>query len=313
MDYAEAGVDREASEDTVNIISDILNINTGFSGFFELDGKRFGLTTDGVGTKILVAEALENYSTIGIDCIAMNSNDLIAGGLEPVAFVDYIVVEEPDKDITRGITEGLSIGAEKSDIQIVGGELAVMPEVVNGIDIAGAMFGVQRQETSGEIQSGDYIVGFPSNGIHSNGLTLARKILDNSYSENFSEQKTIGEELLEPTRIYIEILEFIKNKEITINGMSHITGGGFENLTRMGDYSYVLEDPLPVPKIFNIIQKRGGVEDREMYKTFNMGMGFSLVTDSKGAEKITSDTDGDIVGKVKQGSGVKMIDKDIEI
>ncbi|MDY7083164.1 MAG: phosphoribosylformylglycinamidine cyclo-ligase, partial [Halobacteria archaeon] len=234
MDYSDAGVDIEASDSAVGALADELDLSHGdYAGLVELGGYALGLTTDGVGTKILVAEALDDYTTVGIDCIAMNANDLIAMNVEPIAFVDYLVVEEPDKDVSREIGEGLDEGARRAGVSVVGGETAVMPEAVDGVDLAGSCLGVGEPEgviDGSDVEVGDAVVGFPSSGIHSNGLTLARKAVKRRYDygdELPYDSRTIGEELLEPTRIYTEALEIADSFEV--RGVAHITGGGYTN------------------------------------------------------------------------------------
>lgn len=311
MDYSDAGVDVEASESAVAALASQIDLEEGdYAGLFEMDGRVLGLSTDGVGTKVLVAEAVDDYSTIGIDCVAMNANDLIAMNLEPLAFVDYLVVEEPSDRVSREIGEGLSEGAGRAGVIVVGGETAVMPEVVNGVDLAGTCLGAADEGSvvdGSRVEHGDAVVGLPSSGVHSNGLTLARKAVEREYG--YDEplpygSKTVGEELLEPTRIYTEALEVADRFDV--RGMAHITGGGYRNLRRISGHSYVVSDPLPIPPIFDFIKELGGVSEEEMHSTFNMGMGFALVLPDDEAEEAADRFDGEVVGYVEEGEGVEV-------
>jgi phosphoribosylformylglycinamidine cyclo-ligase len=311
MDYAEAGVDIEESDEAVAALAARIGGGDGdYAGLVEHGDEVLALTTDGVGTKILVAEAMDDYSTVGIDCIAMNVNDLIAMNIEPVAFVDYLVVEEPDDRVSEEIGEGLAEGAKRANVRVVGGETAVMPEVVDGVDLAGSCVGTASPDEviDGErVEPGDALVGIPSNGVHSNGLTLARKALTGDDTEAYHKKvpykdATVGDELLEPTRIYTEILEVTRDYDV--RGTAHITGGGFTNLERIADARFVVDNPLPVPPVFELIQERGEVADEEMYRTFNMGTGFVLVVPEDGADNIAETVGGEVIGSVEEGEGV---------
>jgi phosphoribosylformylglycinamidine cyclo-ligase len=313
MDYADAGVDIEESDAAVAALAARIGGGEGdYAGLVEHGDEVLALTTDGVGTKILVAEAMDDYSTIGIDCIAMNVNDLIAMNVEPVAFVDYLVVEEPDDRVSEEIGEGLAEGAERADVRVVGGETAVMPEVVDGVDLAGSCVGTASPEDviDGElVEPGDALVGIPSNGVHSNGLTLARKALTGGDADAYHKKvpykdATVGDELLEPTRIYTEVLEVARDDAYDVRGTAHITGGGFTNLERITEARFVVDNLLPVPPIFNLIQERGEVTDKEMYRTFNMGTGFVLVVPEDEADEMAGAVGGDVIGRVEKGEGV---------
>jgi phosphoribosylformylglycinamidine cyclo-ligase len=310
MDYAEAGVDLEESDDAVAALAARIAGGGGeYAGTFEHGDDTLALTTDGVGTKILVAEAVDDYSTIGIDCVAMNTNDLVAMNVEPLAFVDYLVVEEPDDDVSAEIGEGLAEGAKRADVSVVGGETAVMPEVVDGVDLAGSCVGAADDGIvdGSRIEPGDALVGVPSNGVHSNGLTLARKALTDNEPERYHDEvpyadATVGEELLEPTRIYTAPLEAARQHDV--RGMAHITGGGFTNLERLTDARFVVDDPLPTQPVFDLLSERGDVDQDEMYRTFNMGTGFVLIAPGDEAEDVAATVDGRVIGRVKEGSGV---------
>ncbi len=313
FDYAKAGVDIRKEEKAIKaLVGKIKHIRKGFGepilmGHYAsvIDvGVGLAITTDGVGSKIMVAEALNKFDTIGIDCVAMNVNDLIAIGAEPIAMVDYIAIQKPDERVMEEIAVGLEKGCEIANITLVGGETATLPEMINGIDLVGTAIGVVEKDkiiTGEKIEIGDVIVAIESSGIHSNGLTLARKVVEKSglsYEEEF-DGKTIGEELLTPTRIYIEVLDIVKNYDV--HGLAHITGGGMLNLKRLKNVRFVIDKPLKPQKIFNFIQELGNVDEDEMYRTFNMGMGFMIILPKDEAKKINI---GKIVGYVDEGSGV---------
>ncbi|MDD1678078.1 MAG: phosphoribosylformylglycinamidine cyclo-ligase [Methanomicrobiales archaeon] len=251
-----------------------------FSGLIEYGTQVLALTTDGVGTKILIADQLQDWRTIGIDCIAMNVNDLYVMNVEPVAFVDYIAADTITEEVLEQIGVGLNEGARQANINVVGGETATLKGIIKGLDLAGTCLGIQKKDrvVTGEgIRPGDQIVGIPSSGIHSNGLTLARQIVEDSggYGKNLEGGSTLGEELLRPTRIYHESLKVCA--ACTVHGMAHITGGGLLNFLRLTSYGFDFTDPLPVPAIFRYLQGQGNVSREEMYRTFNMGMGYAFV------------------------------------
>ncbi|WP_297435313.1 phosphoribosylformylglycinamidine cyclo-ligase [Thermococcus sp.] len=244
------------------------------------------MTTDGIGTKTLVTEAVGKFDTIGIDMIAMNVNDLLCVGAEPVALVDYLAVREPDEGMFGEIAKGLYEGARQAGIAIVGGETAVMPDLINGFDLAGTAIGtVQKGEviTGEKIKPGDAVIGIASSGIHSNGLTLARKLLIPKYGLDYDYKgRKLWEWLLEPTRIYVKaILGLIESVEV--HGLAHITGGGLTNLKRLTSHGFSLEMP-PIEGIFRLIYENG-VPLEEMFRVFNMGVGFIAIVpqEEKGA------------------------------
>lgn len=260
---------------------------------------------------------MQRWNTVGIDCIAMNVNDLLAIGAEPVAFVDYLALEKHEEGFAAQIGEGLVKGAEISRMSIVGGETATLPEIIKGFDLAGTCLGIVRKDeiVEGEkVRVGDVIVGVPSTGVHSNGYTLVRKIIEESkYSYHdpcpYDNSKMIGDELLTPTRIYIEILDVLKACEV--HGLAHITGSGLLKLRRVTKLGFDFYDPLEPQDIFKFLQKEGGVEDLEMYRTFNMGMGFLVILPEKDAAKAAEITGGKIVGKIVE-SGIRVKDLVIE-
>jgi phosphoribosylformylglycinamidine cyclo-ligase (EC 6.3.3.1) len=308
LTYADAGVDIDASEAaTAALIGATEGFDGDFAGLLDISDRYLALAADGVGTKLLVAEAVEDYSTIGIDCVAMNANDLVAAGVEPVAFVDYLAVEEPDDETSEQIGDGLAEGADRAGVALVGGETAVMPEVVRGLDIAGTCAGLAAKGAlfPGEATVGDALVGFPSSGIHSNGLTLARQAVTEAheYTDPFppNPDRTIAEELLEPTRIYTDLLDPLRAHDT--RAAAHVTGGGWTNLTRMGDRHYEVTDPFDAQPVFEFVQEAGAVADEEMHRTFNMGTGFVAALAPDDAETVADATDGRVIGKVQDGDG----------
>lgn len=319
--YRESGVDIDLEAQAVKaLVSQLTYRRSGdfsmaseighFAGFITFGKYVLALAVDGVGTKMLIADELGDWSTVGIDCIAMNVNDLYVMNLEPVAFVDYVATDTLSLDQMKQIGIGLNEGARLSNISIVGGETATLKGLVNGLDLAGACLGVQEKDKviSGDLVTpGDLIVGIPSSGIHSNGLTLARRMVSEhgSYHERLPGGKTIGEILLTPTRIYAEVLEL--TKKTVVHGMCHITGGGLLNLTRLSGYGFSIEDPLPPQEIFYWIQEKGAISDAEMYRTFNMGMGYVCIVPEDGVSVVKSVfPDCRVVGRITSDSGVRL-------
>jgi phosphoribosylformylglycinamidine cyclo-ligase len=313
MTYTEAGVDIDASEAATAALVGAVGeeVSAEYAGLIDLGDTYLGLATDGVGTKLLVAEAMGEFSTIGIDCIAMNVNDLVAAGLTPLGFVDYLAVAEPDDAVAEQIGIGLKQGATESDVALVGGETAVMPEVVRGLDLAGTAAGLASEDDlfAGEVRVGNALVGFPSSGIHSNGLTLAREAATRThdYTDPFpddetTEKRAIGEVLLEPTRIYTYLLDALRAHGT--HAAAHITGGGWTNLERLGDFRYEINDLFDPQPVFEFVQREGRVSDREMYSTFNMGTGFVAALDPERAADLMAATDGRVIGRVEHGEGV---------
>jgi phosphoribosylformylglycinamidine cyclo-ligase len=246
------------------------------------------LSTDGVGSKVLVAELARKYDTIGEDCVAMNVNDLICVGATPVGFVDYLASETPlSTGIIEQIGQGLLSGCTKSGIPILGGETAILPDIIRGqngpgLDLAGTAVGVARPGElidGREIRPNDVVLGIASNGIHSNGFTLARKVLFSMYSvsDKLPWETTLGDELLRPTTIYVPHFKALRESDLAIRGIAHITGSGFRKLLRLGKFRYVIEKYPNPPPIFTLIQKIGNVEWKEMFSTFNMGIGLIVI------------------------------------
>jgi phosphoribosylformylglycinamidine cyclo-ligase len=315
MTYAGSGVDIHHENKAIKALSSKISYKrTGlgapltdighYAGLIEFGEYALGLATDGVGSKVLIANEMKRWNTVGIDCIAMNVNDLLAIGAEPLSFVDYLAIAQPDEELMAQIGEGLQKGAQLSRMTIVGGETATLPEIVNGFDLAGTCLGAVKKDdiiTGEKITKGDYLVGVSSNGVHSNGYTLARKIIEQSsynYHDPFpyNPKTTIGDELLIPTRIYIEILDAIK--ECDVHGLAHITGSGLLKLQRITDLGFNIHSPLEPQSIFKFLQEEGNVDDLEMYKTFNMGMGFIIVLPEQDAQRAAEITGGSIVGEI---------------
>jgi phosphoribosylformylglycinamidine cyclo-ligase len=296
--YARSGVDQLLSGNAVAALVEVLaGIRTGrpsraalasghYANVLKIDEKRgLALSCDSVGSKVIVCEQLGRYDTIGIDLWGMNANDVICVGADPIALLDYIAVEEANPDVLEQIGLGLREGAEQAGAEIPGGELAVLPDVVRGhpsprgFDLVGFCVGLVDLDsviTGDRIEPGDAIVGIPSSGIHSNGLSLARSVLTDLDEELGTE--TIGDLLLEPTIIYVKAIRELLESSVDVRGLAHITGDGFLNLLRLEAHAgYRVDAPLPVPPVFVHIAERGGVEDAELYEVFNMGCGFCVV------------------------------------
>jgi phosphoribosylformylglycinamidine cyclo-ligase len=260
-----------------------------YANVLRLDDRTgIALSTDGVGTKVIVAEQLGRFDTVGIDCIAMNVNDVVCVGAEPLAVVDYIAVEEAEPDMLRQIAEGLRAGAELAGVEIPGGELAQLPELIRGhpsprgFDLVGACFGTVALDavvTGAAIEPGDAVVGLPSSGVHSNGLTLARRVLAD-LDERPPELggASVGETLLEPTTIYVRAIADLLGSGVDVRGLAHITSGGLLNLLRLdAEVGYEIDTPLPRLPVFELIAARGRAEEAELLEVFNMGCGFCCV------------------------------------
>jgi len=265
-----------------------------FANVVDIGGVGLAISTDGVGSKAMIARMMDRYDTIGIDCVAVNVNDLICVGARPVSLVDYIAVERVDARILEAIAIGLAEGAEQADISIVGGETAQLADLVNGFDLAGTAVGtvsLDRIVTGRNLEPGDRIIGIESSGIHSNGLTLARKAF-------FKREKplgldyrlpqsgvTLGEALLCPTLIYVRAIREILNKVPDVKALINITGDGFLDLARVHhpNVGFRLDQLPPTPAIFRLIQSYENVSDAEMFEVFNMGVGFCVIVDDSEA------------------------------
>jgi phosphoribosylformylglycinamidine cyclo-ligase len=286
-----------------------------FAGLIDFGETALALTTDGVGTKMLVADMMQNWSTVGIDCVAMNVNDLYVMNMEPVAFVDYIATDFLSVEKMAQIGIGLNEGARQANIDIVGGETASLRGLVNGLDLAGTCLGIQKKDKiidGSKIRPGDKILGVPSTGVHSNGLSLARTVVEKyaDYSDRLKNGRTLGEELLIPTRIYHESLDVAST--CTVHGMCHITGGGLLNLKRLSRYGFRIDAPVTPPEIFSWIQKTGDISTIEMFRTFNMGMGYVYIVPPECVARMQKAVRGvKVVGEIIGESGVWL--RDIEI
>ncbi len=293
-----------------------------YAGMIDLGGDlALALHTDGVGTKVLVAQATGRYDTVGIDCVAMTANDLICLGSEPIALLDYLALEREDDWLVKEIMKGLVAGAAKAGAPIVGGETAILGEIIKGIgghgfDLASMGVGIvgkDRVVDGSAISAGDAIVGLRSSGLHSNGYTLARRVLAKKHSlHDFIPGlgRTLGDELLIPTEIYVRpALRLLERLEV--HGLAHITGGAFTKLTRLtGDKNLCFKlEAIEKARIFDMISEEGGLSAREMYSTFNMGVGLCVVLSASQAEEAIrvcrrEGVEATVTGKVARGRGV---------
>jgi phosphoribosylformylglycinamidine cyclo-ligase len=296
--YSNAGVDQGAADSAVaGLVRALGAIDLGrpslqvplpghYASVIRID-ERLGiaLSTDGVGTKLLVAEELGRWDSVGIDCVAMNVNDVICVGAVPLAMLDYIAVPSADPDVCTQIGVGLARGAERAGIEIPGGELAQLGSLVSSVDLSGACFGTVALEEivdGAAVRPGDPVIGLPSSGIHSNGYTLARAALTGIPLSEDPEGRLgrpLGEELLEPTEIYVKPVVELLRSPVDVRGLAHLTSGGLGNLLRLAapGVSYEIDDPLPAQPVFELIRERGGVSDEEMHDVFNMGCGFCAI------------------------------------
>jgi phosphoribosylformylglycinamidine cyclo-ligase len=264
-----------------------------FANVIDVGGQGIAITTDGIGSKAMIATMLGKYDTVGIDCVAMNVNDVICVGARPVSMVDYIAVERVEAQMLDAISVGLCAGARLAGISISGGETAQLKDMIRGFDLAGTAIGhvpLDRILVGADVREGDAVIGIESNGIHSNGLSLARRALFeiNSYgcAHRFAElSHDLGTELLRPTHIYVaEALELL-DRIPSVKAFAHITSDGLLNLTRVqADVGYVIDALPPVPPIFSIIQRLGDVDFTEMFLVFNMGIGFCAVVAERDAD-----------------------------
>jgi phosphoribosylformylglycinamidine cyclo-ligase len=308
--YAMAGVDTGAADRAIGALVGVLRtIETGRSSrVVPLPGHyaavlevapNLGIAvgTDGVGSKLIVAERTGRYDTVGIDCIAMNVNDVVCVGAEPIAVLDYLAVEQTDPDVFAAIARGLKAGAEQAGVEIPGGEVAVLPELIrghpspNGFDLTAACFGtvaLDRIVTGARCAPGDALIGLPSSGLHSNGFTLARRVLEPLGLATRPPElggASIADALLEPTVIYVRAVLALLRSGLPVHGLAHITGGGLANLRRLSDaVGFAIEAPLPVPPVFDLVREHGSVPEAEMWGVFNMGAGFIAVVPAAAAD-----------------------------
>lgn len=307
MSYKDAGVDIDAANQSVDMIkkwvgmtkrSEVLTDIGSFGGFFALNSGKYQEPilvsgTDGVGTKLRIAQMMKVHDTVGIDLVAMCVNDILVHGAEPLFFLDYIGIGKLQPDLVESLVKGVSLGCVDAGCALIGGETAEMPGFYaeEEYDLAGFSVGVVDKPkliNGHNISAGDVLIGLPSSGLHSNGYSLARKVLFEKAGLKVDEYidelgKTLGEELLTPTRIYVKnILSLIE--EVEIKGMAHITGGGLpENLPRIlpdGLGAEIDKKAINILPIFDLIARLGNVESEEMFRTFNMGIGFIVVAAS---------------------------------
>ena len=333
LDYASSGVDIDLEGASVASLIGALSKSSrpsgtpgapvhlpgGFGGLIEFGDNLLALATDGVGSKLQIASMLGHWSGVGIDCMAMNVNDLLCVGAEPIAFVDYIAVPKPDPEQHAAIGASLANACSIARVTLAGGETASLPGIVTELDLSGTALGWLPKGaaiTGANIVEGDVMIGLPASGVHSNGFSLVRKVVEKSglsYSDAAPFDPThsgreiirmgeneisLGEVLLNPTRIYVDpVMDLIiacRNGEgpcpiDSIHGICHITGGGLSNLLRLHDsLGWHITEPLPELPEFSWIQETGGITDREMARTFNLGMGMVLVVDSSNAESVIS-------------------------
>lgn len=267
-----------------------------YAGIVEIPGgKLLASHTDGVGTKVIIAQLMKKYNTIGIDCVAMNVNDVICIGATPISFVNYIAANKSDESIIKKIVQGLVKGAGKAGVPIVGGETAIIPDVISGnrfaFDLVGMVTGLlsKKQMILGnKIKNKDIIIGVQSSGLHSNGYSLARKVLLSKYSlqDRIKGIGKLGDVLLAPTEIYVKpVLKVLS--ECKVHGLAHITGGSFTKLLRLKNTGYLL-DEMPTPPLIFQMMEYEGVSRKEMYKTFNMGIGFCVIAPKSEENAINS-------------------------
>ena len=336
MTYARAGVNsrhvQEAHEVLARRLGSTFETRRGkvgwplvpighYAGLVDLgDGRVLSLHTDSVGTKVLVARVMGKFDTIGIDCVAMCANDLICTGAEPISFLDYIAMSKPDRAVVEEVAVGLVKGAKEAEMAIVGGETAVVPELLSaegGFDLVGFAIGFCRKKDlilGDKVREGDCLVGVASSGIHSNGLSLARRVLLKKYNVRDRPKgldRSLGEELLEPTRIYVKPVKELLKSGIQVHGIAHITGGGaFVKMERiLGRFGAELNGLPEPPGIFQLIKKVGRVSEGEMYRTFNMGIGLVVACPNAEADRIVQVFKSHrqaamIVGSVEKMAGV---------
>ncbi|GEL04336.1 phosphoribosylformylglycinamidine cyclo-ligase [Rummeliibacillus stabekisii] len=331
--YKQAGVDIEAGYESVERMKkhvartmrpEVMSGLGGFGGLFDLS--TLGLKepvlvsgTDGVGTKLLLAMKMGRHDTIGIDCVAMCVNDIVVQGAQPLYFLDYIALGKAVPERIEDIVKGIAEGCEQAGCALIGGETAEMPGMYDAdeYDVAGFAVGACEKSqliTGASIQPGDAIIGLASSGIHSNGFSLVRKVVEDMPLDQYVEEidGVLGDVLLTPTRIYVRAIQAAM-QEFEIKGMAHITGGGFvENLPRMlpaGVGAAVKLDTWKVHPIFSLLQKKGQISTHEMYQIFNMGIGLAVIVKREDAERAVaqfkkSGEEAYIIGETVAGEGV---------
>lgn len=312
LSYEAVGVDTEGVDDGLKRLARWVNATFAFNphrpllplGFYANvlpvgPDMAIAISTDGVGTKLLVAQRLGRYDTVGIDCVAMNANDVICVGARPLSLVDYIAVRHVDSEALAAIAKGLHDGARLADLNIPGGEIAQLREMVHGehgypFELVGTCIGTlhpQRVLVGADVATGDVVVGLPSSGLHSNGYTLARHALLERAGLRLEGRvaelgRTLGEELLEPTLMYVRPAMAMLDAGLAVKAFLHVTGDGLLNLSRVvAPMGFVIDRPLPPQPIFALIQHAAQVSAAEMYRTFNMGTGLAVVLEPGDAER----------------------------
>ncbi len=327
ISYKDAGVDIDAGNLAVQKMKgfvqstyrpEVLTDLGSFAGLFRLDVQKYRepvllAGTDGVGTKLRVAQLLDKHDTIGIDAVAMCVNDILVQGAEPLFFLDYIAVGKLDPDRVAAIVKGVAEGCRQSNCSLIGGETAEMPGFYpdEDYDVAGFAVGVADKSkilTGDKVAAGDVLIGLPSTGLHSNGFSLARRVLlpNEAAAEEYDDilGQTIGEAMLTPTRIYVkDVLPLLDS--VDIHGMCHITGGGLlENLPRVYNEGLCAEidsNTWERPAIFDLIRARGEIADAEMYRVFNMGIGYVIIVPQSEADKVLAACpEGRVIGRMTQ-------------
>ena len=331
LDYASSGVDIDLEAASVASLIGALSKSVrktgtpgapvdlpgGFGGLVEFGDNLLALATDGVGSKLQIANELNQLAGVGIDCMAMNVNDLLCVGAEPIAFVDYVATPKPDPAVHATLGTSLADAAARARVTLAGGETASLPGIVKELDLSGTALGWLPKEeaiTGENMQAGDQLIGLPSSGIHSNGFSLVRAVLEKTGAdlsspapfnvedgriERFTEGEiTLGEVLLNPTQIYCDpVYDLIAAcrtgdgpcESRQIRGIAHITGGGLSNLLRLHDkLGYHISSPMKAHPEFAWIAEMGDVNDREMARTFNLGMGMVVIVDPRASDTVTS-------------------------
>ena len=314
LTYADAGVNIEAGDELVERIKRITEGIGGFGGLFPLpiEGYKNPVLvsgTDGVGTKLLLAIEMGILDTVGIDLVAMSVNDILCAGAKPLFFLDYYAASHLNVDDAEKVVTGIAKGCRESDCILLGGETAEMPGLYKkgDFDLAGFAVGIVDRDKiidGRDIEPGDIVIGLPSSGIHSNGYSLVRKIIENcglSLHQDFH-GRSLGEVLLEPTRIYVKpVLELLK--KVSVKGIAHITGGGIPgNLVRVlpeGTSAVINTKSWEIPPVFNFLKEKGSVNINEMFRTFNMGIGMALVVSK---EHEFENFNGITIGKIVEGN-----------
>ncbi len=335
LTYASAGVDIKAKDEAAKSITGLLSYARSgigrplggaghFAGMVEFGEFALVMATDGVGTKLEIANHMKKWDTVGIDCIAMNVNDAVCVGAEPIAFVDYLAIDKTDPELVAQLAHGLNEGAKQSNMTIIGGETAILPDLVKGFDLAGTVLGFVKKTDiiSGDnITPGDVLIGVSSSGVHSNGYTLVRKALARSgtaYEDHMPDGRTVGHTLLEPTRIYVKAVLDLLKAVPEIHGISHITGSGLLNVPRLNkNHRYVFDTPIAPPPIFHSIQRWGNIATDEMYRTFNMGMGLCIAVPPQHAQTaidtLNKHWPTQRVGHVEAGTGISLPTLGVEL